>query len=294
LKNDTNNLWRAVSAAMLRRWAAEPQVKQALLASVTDPDPQVRSRSLRALEPFVTSDEPVLAAFQAGLKDSSRSVRIDAAWGLRRQLETNSPAGRDLLHHLALNGDQPSGALQQGVFHLDRGNLDLAMAYFQKAVSWDTNSAPLHHALALGLSMQGKTESAVESLRTACRLAPSDAEYRFKLGLALSESGRPAEALEALEQTVVLDPQFAQAWYNLGLAYNAAGLVEKALASLTRAETIDPGTARFPYARATILARLQRIDEARIAARRALEINPGDPAAQELLDHINANPARSR
>ena len=286
LKNDTNGFWRAVSATMLRRWVAEPDVRQALVESARDPDPQVRSRSLRALEPFAAAGEPVLSVFEAGLKESLRTVRLDAAWGLRRQLDTNSPAGRDLWHHLGLNADQPSGALQQGVFQLDRGNLELAMAYFRKAVSWDTNSAPLHHALALGLSMQGKSAEAVESLRAACRLAPSDAEYRFKLGLALNESGRPAEALEALEQAVILDPQYAQAWYNLGLACNAAGQIEKALSSLIRAESIDHRSAQIPYARATILARMQRIEEARVAARRALELDPGNAAASELLEYL--------
>jgi superkiller protein 3 len=234
----------------------------------------------------------VLSAFQAGLEDPLRAVRIDAAWGLRRELDTNSPAGRDLLHYLALNGDQPSGALQQGVFQLDRGNLELAMTYFRKAVSWDTNSAALHHALGLALGVQGKSAEAVESLKTACRLAPKEAEYRFKLGLALNESGRPADALEALEQTVALDPQYAQAWYNLGLAHNAAGQAEKAVSCLNRAEAIDHRSAQIPYARATILLRMQHIEEARAAAKRALELDPGNAAAQELFDYLNANSAR--
>ena len=66
---------------MLRRWVAEPDVRQALVESARDPDPQVRSRSLRALEPFLAAGEPLLSVFEAGLKDSLRTVRIDAAWG---------------------------------------------------------------------------------------------------------------------------------------------------------------------------------------------------------------------
>jgi Flp pilus assembly protein TadD len=120
-------------------------------------------------------------------------------------------------------------------------------------------------------------------LQTACRLAPRDAEYRYKLGLALNEIGRLDEAQAALAEAVKLDPQFARAWYNLGLAYSAQDKVEPALDALLRAESLDVRSPQIPYARATILARLGRRDEARRAAQRALELQPSFPAAADLL-----------
>jgi len=244
----------------------------------------VRSSSLRALESLAsTEDSKVQKAFQARLTDSVRAVRIDAAWALRADLNTNAGAGFDLMRQLAHNADQPAGALQLGVFHLDRGDLQSSLMWLERAVRRDTNSAPLHHEFAIALSKAGRSEDSVRELQTACTLAPREAEYRFKLGIALNELGRPEEARQALREAVKLDPQFARAWYNLGLACDKAGETNEALNCLVRAESIDTGSAIIPYARATILARFGRTAEARAAVRRALEIQNGFREAQELL-----------
>lgn len=283
-REETIPLWRAVAVNLLRRWSAQPEVAEVLRSSAGDTNELVRSVAVRALEPLASSGETAARALvNAGLNDPVRAVRVEAAWALHSSVDTNSTAGRDLLNYLHYNSDQPSGSLQLGVFHLERGEVGKAMNYFQRAVKWDTNSAPLHHALAVALSIEGKTEAAVQSLRTACALAPEDAEYRFKLGLALNEAGRLKEARAALAEAVKLDPQYAQAWYNLGLAHNALGDTAAALEALLRAESIDGRSAQIPYARATILARLGRTEEARAAARRALELQPGHGDAAGLL-----------
>lgn len=287
LRSETNSLWKAVSASLLRRWASEPSVTGALLSSAGDTDALVRAMSVRALEMLVQRGNiPVEATLSNRLNDPVRGVRIDAAWALRATLDTNSIAGADLLRYLRHSADQPAGALQLGVFHLDRGDTERALTYFERSVAWDTNSAPPRHALAVALGMQRRVEEAVRELEAACRLAPGEAEFRFKLGLALNEVGKVQEARAALEQAVKLDPQFTQAWYNLGLAQNQCGSSESALESLRRAEALDGRSPQIPYARATILARIGRIDEARIAASRALELEPAHGDAARLLQTL--------
>lgn len=88
--------------------------------------------------------------------DPVRNVRVDAAWARRRTVDTNSTAGRDLINSLRYNADQPAGAMQLGVFQLDRGDVAGAVESLRRAVSWDTNSAPLYDALAVALSAQGR------------------------------------------------------------------------------------------------------------------------------------------
>jgi predicted CXXCH cytochrome family protein len=292
MQTETNAFWRAVSAGFMRRWVAESNVTAALVGATQDPDPLVRAMSARALEPLVVrasvSGEagPVLAVHKA-LDDPARAVRIDAAWDLRNTLDTNSAAGRDLLGYLRHSGDQPSGAMQTGVFMMDRGDDAEAIRFLSRAVRWDTNSAPPHHALAVAFSTQGKSEEALRELQTACRIAPRDADLQFKLGLALNEVGNREGARAALGEAVKLDPQFAQAWYNLGLAHNMSGDSEQALQSLLRAESLDGNSPQIPYARAAILARLGRMEEARAAARRAIEIRPDYSEADALLRSLS-------
>lgn len=279
-------LWRSVAAGLLKRWSYEPEVAKALLAQAADADPLVRAFAARGLE-LAAQNPRVLEVLQKLTADPVRMVRIEAAWALRTTLDTNSMAGRDLVNYLAQNIDQPSGALQMGVFLLDRGQVEPALSYFRRAVSWDTNSAPLHHALAVGLSQQGKTEEAIQSLETACRLAPKEAEYRFKLGLAYNEVNRPKASIAALEEAVKIDPEYAQAWYNLGLAYSSTDQPERAVEALKKAEALDTASARIPYARATILVRLGLMNEARIAVERALELQPSMEEAADLLRMIS-------
>jgi tetratricopeptide (TPR) repeat protein len=286
-RGETNAFWRAVAANLLKRWASDRQVTAVLLSCAGDTNALVRAMAVRGLEPLAQSgSQSVLTALNARLNDPVRAVRVEAAWVLHHTVNTNSTAGADLLGYLRHNSDQPSGALQLGVFHLDRNDHATALDYFRRAVSWDKNSAPLHHALAVALSVEGKSAEAVAALQTACRLAPQEAEYHFKLGLALNETGKLDEARAALEEAVKLDPKFAQAWYNLGLAYSAQNKSELALQSLVRAESLDARSPQIPYARATILARLGRVSEARAAAQRALELQPGFAEAKQLMQAL--------
>ena len=284
MEGETNFFWRAVAANLLPRWAAEPNVTAALVRCARDTNELVRTAAVRGLEPLAQSGfEPVVKALNARLADPVRAVRVAAAWALHHTLETNSLASADVLAYLRHNADQPATLMQMGVLLLDRGDAAGALEHLRRAVSWDPNSAPLHHALAVAASVQGRSAEAVTALQTACHLAPRDAEYHYKLGLALNEIGRLDEAQAALAQAVKLDPQFARAWYNLGLAYSAQNNIELALTALLRAESLDARSAQIPYARATILARLGRTDEARRAAQRALELQSGFPEATALL-----------
>ena len=228
-------------------------------------------------------DGPGGVQLQALLNDPSRSVRVEAAWALRRTLDTDSRAGGELLWDLNLNRDQPTGLTQWATWLEDRGDAPGALAAFQKAAEWDPGSAALHSNYAIALSMANRPDDAVKQLAEAVRVAPKDAQMRYTYALALNEVNRPAEAREQLEEAVKLDPRFARAWYNLGLARNAANEIGPALDALSKAESLDPQNAEAAYAAATILVRLQRLPEAAAAARRALKIDPNYRDAAELL-----------
>ena len=279
--------WRAVATLLLRPWADDPNAFAALLACTQDTNALVRAMSARSLDPLVgtgrTNVEPTLSRL---LNDPVRAVRIDAAWSLRRTLDTNSPVAKDLLHYLEVTSDQPSGLMQQGVFRVDRGDDASALKLFQRAVNWDRFSAPLRHALAVSLSLEGRSQEALAELQQGCKLAPRDAELRFKLALALNELNRLSEATVALEETVKLDPRFSRAWYNLGLARSQQGQPDQALEALGKAEGLEPASSQISYARATILARMGRTIEARTAAQRTLQLQPGHADAAALLQSL--------
>lgn len=287
LEQEDPPYWRAVAAQMVEPWSSEPAVSDALRRRLGDPHPLVREKAARALEPLVEAGRvDARTGVERLLDDPSRAVRVAAAWTLRSAVEIDSRAGRELLHFLDTNADQPTGQLQKGVWCLARQQTEAALGHLRKAVAWDPNSAPLHHELAVVLSIAGQFQEAVEEMTIACRLEPKEAEYWFKLGLAWNELGRTDQTIAALDQAVRLDPRHARAWYNLGLARSAGQQPEGALEALIQAEAIDPTDARIPYAQATVLARLERIVEARVAARRALGLRPDFGEARELLEAL--------
>lgn len=286
LKKETNAMWRASLVSLLRNATTNETTVAALKSAVEDKSGLVRGYGLRALQFLAEADSGIAAIMSKHLADASRYARNEAAWALRGTVNTNSGAGRELMEQLRENSDQPAGALQIGVFCLDRGDIDACLAWMARAVAWDPNSAPLRHEHAIALSQAGKAQEAVGELQTACRLAPKEAEYQFKLGLAYNEINNATAAKAALEQAVKLDPKFARAWYNLGLAENGAGNSEAALDALLRAESLDTASPMPPYARATILAKLGRTAEARSVLRRALELQPGFAPAKELLQSL--------
>jgi tetratricopeptide (TPR) repeat protein len=288
LAGPENPYWQAVAAGLLDQWIGDEKVNDALIKSLTHGDPLVRATAVRVLEPLVESPGSLAAGeVRKLLSDPSRNVRINAAWALRAELDTNSTVGRELLHYLDINADQPAGQMQKGAFYFARGDLSSSLEHFQKAVSWDTNSAPLHHEYAIALNAANRNEESIAELESACRLAPRDAEYFYDLGLAWNEAGNLTKTIEILETAVKLDPRLGRAWYNLGLARSSAGQDEPALEALAHAESFLPGDARVPYARATILARMRRNVEARTASAQALKLQPDFQEAAQLLHALS-------
>jgi tetratricopeptide (TPR) repeat protein len=283
--------WRAVAANLLGNFTYDPAVIPRLLESTRDTNELVRAMAARALDSERDNPE-VTRRWSELLDDPVRVVRMEAAWRLRAQIDTNRLAAQELVHSMMLNSDQPTGQLQLGQWHFDRRDMAQALPAFRRAAEWDTNSPPLRHAYAVALNAAGRTEEAVRELEKAIHVAPRDAELRFTLALALNEMGRLDQAVSALEETVRLDPRFGRAWYNLGLAYSALNQPDRAIQALLQAEQADPQSADAPYARATILARLGLEREALEAIESALRINPAHRQAAELRDYLRGRSRR--
>ena len=280
--------WKATACHLLERWVMDPAATQALLGQLAHASPLVREAAVRTLGTQVRQgNAAVSTALKPLLDDPVRVVRIAAAWALCATLDLNSRAGRELVHMLDLNADQPTGRMQLSQFTMLRGDTPAAIRQMHKAIEWDPNSPPFHHDLAILLSTTGDTQSAVSSLREAIRLDPENAEYHYKLALALSELGSAAEATAALEKTVQLDPGYARAWYNLGLARSGMNQPREAIAALRKGEAADPSDAAIPYARATIHSRLGQKNEALAAAARALQLRPDFTEARQLVQALS-------
>ena len=288
LASDEIPAWKASACHLLDRWVMDPAATQALLGQISNASPLVREAAVRTLGNLVRENNThVRNALQPLLDDPIRSVRVAAAWALCDTLDLDTRAGRELVHMLDLNADQPAGRMRLAQFAMLRGDNTAAIRQMRKAIGWDPNSPPFHHDLAILLSTTGDHNGAVTAIQQAIRLDPANPEYHYKLALALNELGSTAQATAALEKTVRLDPGYARAWYNLGLARSGMNQPREAIAALLKGEAADPADAAIPYARATIHARLGQNKEALAAAARALRLRPDFPEARQLLQALS-------
>jgi predicted CXXCH cytochrome family protein len=287
LREEKTPFWKAVATELLYPWTNDPEVTNQLLGNLTHTNALLRGTTARALDPIARrGDTRIDTALGKLLDDPVRKVRVDAAWTLRDRVSTQSEAGGDLLRALTYNVDMPTGALQKGVYHLDRKEPEKAEHYFRLAIKLDNYSAPLRHEFAIALSMMNRPNEAIDELNEAIRLDPNEAEYHYKLALAWNETGQTNKTVKSLVKAVQLNPSHSRAWYNLGLARNQAGQPEAAIAALLKAENVEQNDPSIPYARATILANLRRMPEAIEAAQRALQIQPSYTPALQFLQQF--------
>lgn len=280
--------WKATACHLLARWVMDPDATKALLEQTSHKSPLVREAALRSLmHQARAGNESVRDAIKPLLEDESRSVRVAAAWALIDKLDLTTKAGRELVHMLDINSDQPTGRMQLSQFAFLRGDTPSAVRQIRKAIEWDPNSPPFHHDLAILLSMSGDITGAIKALEDAIRLDPNEPEYHYKLALAWSEAGNLRKSVASFEQALALDPSNARAWYNLGLAYNALNQPQEAVMALLKGEAADSSDEAIPYALATILARLGQRDEAIQAATRALQIRQDFPEAIQLIRSLS-------
>ncbi len=287
LKTEPIAAWQATAAHLLEIWILDEQAAKALVEALKHDSPLVREAALRSLVTQCREgNKTVRMAIEPLLEDPTRSVRVAAAWALVDTLDLKSKAGRELVHMLDHNADQPLGRMQLSQFAFLRGNPKAALAQIRKAIEWDPNSPPFHHDMAILLSMNGDTTGSINALEEAVRLDPNEPEYHYKLGLAWNEAGDLSKCVESLENSLKLNASNGRAWYNLGLAYNSLQQPEKALSALLRAEQANPDDATIPYARATIHARLGQRQQAIEAATKAIQNRNDYAEAIQLMRQL--------
>ncbi len=124
---------------------------------------------------------------------------------------------------------------QRGMTTLERydrkGNIDKAIADFQRALALDESSASAHAGLAraywLDAISGSKDPIRLEQASAAAERAVALDEYlalaRISRGLVRSELGLVSEAVQDHQEALTLEPLNADAHYGLGLVYEAQG-----------------------------------------------------------------------
>lgn len=117
------------------------------------------------------------------------------------------------------------------------GHADEAEAAFREAIRLDRNSPPNEDpAIDYGVFLYraGRTEAALEPLRSAVQRHADAARAQLELGSVLLALDRVEEAAAHLERATALDPQGARGHLLLGKAYQRLGKAEQASKELAQ------------------------------------------------------------
>jgi tetratricopeptide (TPR) repeat protein len=202
---------------------------------------------------------------------------LHAAWNLLGSVlaaQGDARAEQAYRRALMLRPDHPETHYNLGVYFLERGRLEEAIACYRKALGLRANFYAAHNNLANALRARGRADEALSHYAQAVQLEPRFAEGWSNYGAALREAGRIDEAIAALERAVALAPQSWSSVSNLGVAYLARNRMVEAIACQRRALELKPDSAEVLTHLGSALSALGEWEEAEACYLQAIERAP--------------------
>jgi len=165
---------------------------------------------------------------------------------------------------------------------LERGDLEIAVSHYRRALELRDGNSAAHYGLALALARQRKFDEAIAHWEKSLEIQPDNNAARNYLGTAYASIGRDREAVAQWEQTLAYDPENGDAANNSAWLLATSQNAElrdpaKAVELAKRAANLPGGSNPIVYRTlAAALAENGQFDDAIRAAERAQELSQGN------------------
>ena len=167
--------------------------------------------------------------------------RRDFAAAVRYHQSGNLLEAESIYHRILDHNPRHADALHLlGVIAHQRGDEDPAIERIRRAIGLDPSDPRYHGNLGVVHHTLGDLELAERDYREALRLAPDFADARNNLGLILHGLGRHAEASVQYREALRCEPDSAQTHNNFGQALEAQGQAADALIHYREAIRLKP------------------------------------------------------
>jgi len=152
-------------------------------------------------------------------------------------------------HTLAVTTDNDVALTNFGTFLMERGQLDEALSYFQRALAVRSRSEHHHYNFSLALihdsvgnvlARKGRLDDAIVHLRQAIELRPDYPDAHYNLGTALFQKGDLDGAIAQWRTTLSIHPYDAGAHTSLGNALVQKGFLAEAADHYEKALQSEP------------------------------------------------------
>lgn len=166
---------------------------------------------------------------------------------------------------------------------MQKGSTDAAMVEFQKALEISPDDADAHNNIGGALLQEGALDEAIAHFEKALEKQPTHADAQSNLGNALLQKGKTDEAILHYETTLELPFDHAEAHYNIGNALRRKGEVDAAIAHYRKALELRPDYTNAHNNLANALRQKGLLEEAILQYEKALKTEPGSIVIQNNL-----------
>jgi Tfp pilus assembly protein PilF len=177
--------------------------------------------------------------------------------------------------------------LYGSLLHKEKGEVDQAVRYFQRALRDDPNYSFAHNDLGAIYLQRKEYAKAVEHLKVAV-IYDADNAIAFKnLGLAQLYLNAMPEAVACFEKALELDKR-PENWFNLGYAYQRNGEIKKAIRQYERTIEKQPSFLNAYLYLGIAKNQLGAFEKAMEYLSNYLEAKPNDPTASQQMNYARA------
>ncbi len=177
--------------------------------------------------------------------------------------------------------DEAAACVQRGVALRQKGDVDQAIAAFNRAVRLDPGNALAHQGRGNAFSTRGEYERAIADYTKALELDPNLPLTYVNRGLAFVKRKHIDRAIADYTKALELDAKLPLAYLNRGSAHARRGEYDQAIADFTGALRLDPKLTLAHVNRGLAHAKKGEIDAAVADYDKALQLDPKNPEARK-------------
>jgi tetratricopeptide (TPR) repeat protein len=197
-------------------------------------------------------------------------------------------AEKSFLRALAIRSDYVPALSELGLILANQQKTAEAAGLFRRILKLDSGHLETYLNWGFMEQCDGNLDQAVAHYDKAAELQPDGPLAHFNQAVALAAAHQGDDSVGYFRNAITMNPKFWQARYLLGCELAGEGRVEEAQAQFSQAVRIRPDFAPAHLNDGIALAKLGHLDESIKEFQTALQLNPTNTAAQQNLEVVQA------
>ena len=140
---------------------------------------------------------------------------------------------------IEVEAEDAKECFQLGVTHMQKGDFDQAILYFDKAIEMDPKNAQAYNARGTAYAARGQYVRAIYEHTKALEIDPKNHSFYCNRAIAFCLKEKYDEAISDCNKALEIAPRDAGAYNERGIAYARKGQYDQAISDYTKALEID-------------------------------------------------------